>query len=82
MTWEQLLQNQERSTVFVEELFIRATAIMLNVNILVTSENNTRDRPYTLISCSPDESHNVSGEREVTQMLTDGNDTGVLDLAW
>ena len=78
MTWEQLLQNQERSTVFVEELFIRATAIMLNVNILVTSENNTQDRPYTLISCLPDESHNVSGERQVTQMLTDGNDTGVL----
>ena len=42
------------------------------------SENNTRDRPYTLISCSPDESHNVSGEREVTQMLTDGKETGVM----
>ena len=40
ITWEQILQSQERNSVYVEELFIRATAIMLNVNILVTSENN------------------------------------------
>ena len=66
LTWEQLLNDQERSTAYVEEIFIRATAILLGIPIMVTSETNTRDRPFTLISCSPDESDNVSGERQVT----------------
>ena len=78
MTWEQLLTSQERSTVYAEEMFIRATAMMLNLNILVTSETHSRSVPYNLISCSPDESHNISGERQITQMLTDGKETGVL----
>ncbi|XP_057310732.1 uncharacterized protein LOC130648690 [Hydractinia symbiolongicarpus] len=78
--WERDLQIQSRSTVDVVEIFIRAASIMLGVNILITSDTSTAIHPYTLISPTHDETHNIAGEQQMAHLLTDGTTAGAFIL--
>ena len=69
LTFDQILDRQQQSSTYAIELFIHATAFMLNIPILVTSEKNTNAKPYQLIRCSAGESADAS--IEISQMLTD-----------
>ena len=68
-TWDQMLSTQERSTEYAEELFIRATAIMLNIPILITSDRNTEQDPYTYISNSPEDQVDANNRQLVQDLI-------------
>ena len=50
MTWEQFLTNQERNSVFVEDIFIMSCASLINTDIWVTSERCSQVDPYNVIT--------------------------------
>ena len=72
LTFDQILNRQQQSSTYAHELFIHATAFMLNLPILVTSEKNTAVKPYQLIRCSAGEADDAS--TEILQMLTNEQD--------
>ena len=48
--WSDYLDNQERNGRYAEELFIKATSVMLGLDILVTSEISRMADPFVKIS--------------------------------
>ena len=49
MSWEEMLLQQEKNGTYVDTLFIQATAVLLGLDIYVTSENSKRETPFTII---------------------------------
>ena len=49
-TWEEFLSKQATNGVYATALFCMATAVLLQINIHVTSEQCTRAQPYNCIS--------------------------------
>ena len=49
MSWEEMLLQQEKNGTYVDILFIQATAVLLGLDIYVTSENSKRETPFTII---------------------------------
>ena len=52
MSWEEMLLQQEKDGTYVDILFIQATAVLLGLDIYVTSENSKRETPFTIIKSS------------------------------
>ena len=50
MPWAEFLLDQEENRVYCTELFTKATAVFLAIDIFVTSEHATSAHPYTYIS--------------------------------
>ena len=50
MNWLQFLHNQEKDGVYATELFIKATAVFLGIDIRVTSERCTLSNPFNVWS--------------------------------
>ena len=52
--WEEMLLQQEKNGTYVDILFIQATAVLLGLDIYVTSENSKRETPFTIIKSTWD----------------------------
>ena len=50
-TWDELLNQQARDTIYATELFIKATAVMLGKDICVNSPSCDINSPFNRISC-------------------------------
>ena len=45
MSWEAFVKQQSRIGTYATELFIKATAVYIGVDVLITSENCTEEQP-------------------------------------
>ena len=50
---------------------IRYTALLLNIDILYVPDTSTKETPYTLISCTSNDSNQSLAGRQVAHMLSD-----------
>lgn len=50
LTWAQFLERQKCNSVYACECFIKATAVLIQIEIRVTAENNTAEGPYNIIT--------------------------------
>ena len=82
MSWEQFLQHQAQNSVYANEFFIRCTALLLNIDILYVSDTSTTETPFSLISCTSNDSNQLLGGRQLAHMLSDNsNSIPVIRLA-
>ena len=52
MSWDSFISEQSNSGVYATELFIKTTAVLLGMNIHITSEHCTPEHPYNIITSS------------------------------
>ena len=50
LNWEGFLDQQSHNSIYATELFIKATAVLLDIDIFVTSENCNENQPFNRIS--------------------------------
>lgn len=50
-TWNELLNQQARDTIYATEVFIKATAVLLQIDICVNSPSCDANSPFNRISC-------------------------------
>ena len=50
ITWDNFLIEQTRNGVYATELFIKTTAVLIGINIQITSEYCTRQHPYNILT--------------------------------
>ena len=50
MSWDSFISEQSNSGVYATELFIKTTAVLLGMNIYITSEHCTPEHPYNIIT--------------------------------
>ena len=50
LSWYEYLDKQERDGEYTEELFVKATAVLIGFNIFITNENCTTARKFFVIS--------------------------------
>ena len=62
MTWDNFLIEQTHSGVYATELFIKTTAVLVGINICITSEYCTQQHPYNIVTStwSDEETHHVN----------------------
>ena len=62
MTWENFINEQSRNRVYVTELFIKITAVLVGLNIHITSEYCTQQHLYNIVTLiwNDEETHNVN----------------------
>ena len=62
MTWDNFLNEQSRNGVYATELFIKTTAVLVGINIHITSEHCTREHPYNIVTStwSDEDTHSVN----------------------
>ena len=60
LTWENFINEQSRNGVYVTELFIKTTAVLVGLNIHITSEYCTQQHPYNIVTSTwnNEETHN------------------------
>ena len=60
LTWENFINKQSRNGVYVTELFIKTTAVLVGLNIHITSEYCTQQHPYNIVTSTwnNEETHN------------------------
>ena len=49
MSWETFVQQQSRIATYATELFIKASAVYIGLDVLITSENCTEEQPYAKV---------------------------------
>ena len=49
MSWDNHIAQQRRVGTYATEVFIKATAVYMGIDILITSENCTEQNPYTKV---------------------------------
>ena len=82
MSWEQFLQHRAQNSVYANEFFIRCTALLLNIDILYVSDTSTKQTPFSLISCTSNDSNQLLEGRQLAHMLSDNsNSIPVIRLA-
>ena len=62
MTWDNFLIEQSHSGVYAIELFIKTIAVLVGINISITSEYCTQQHPYNIITStwSDEETHSIN----------------------
>ena len=52
MSWDSFISEQSNNGVYATELFIKTTAVLLRMNIHITSVHCTPEHPYNIITSS------------------------------
>ena len=62
MTWDNYLNDQLCNEVYATELFIKTTAVLVGINMHITSEHCTRQHPYNIVTSTwnDEETHNAN----------------------
>ena len=53
----------------LRHFFIRCTALLLNIDILYVSDTSTKETPFSLISCTSNDSNQLLEGRQLAHML-------------
>ena len=72
MTWDNFLIAQTHNGMYATELFIKTAAVLIGINIQITSEHCTRQHPYNIVASTWNDE-----ETSTANLILIGNISGI-----